>query len=118
MRAHFEYHSLGIQTDPNCDHVPPKQTPRRRIRDAAGYLTRQPALPLTRIVIRQQICCASAPASTKSSPQLHPHARILRNIANISGFRSVLGHDPKLIANASVADGSTPRLSCLATNGL
>jgi len=81
-------------------------------------LLRQPALALAGIIIYQQRCCAGVPADAKSFAQLDSHARILRDIADVSGFHSMLGNEPELPANASVTYRSAPRLSGFAADGL
>jgi len=96
----------------------PEKAYRRRVRDAAGTLARQPALPLAWIVVGQQRRRTSAPPSAESNTQLHPHARVTRNVPDVPSFRSVLGYDPKLPANTTVTYRSATRLSGLATYGL
>src|SRR5439155_10240755 len=65
----------------------------------------------------EQMRSAGVPASAKSVAQLQPHARVTRNIEDVSCFHTVLGHDPKLAANAGVAYWSAAWLSGLATGG-
>lgn len=80
-------------------------------------LLRQPALALAWMVIGQQIRCAGVPAGVQSVAELDAHARILRDVANVAGFGSVLGDEPELIPDASVTHGSAAGLSGLAADG-
>ena len=58
---------------------------------------------------------AGVPPSAKTFAQLHPHARVLCDIADVSRLHSVLSHDPEPIADSCVAHRSPPRLSSSAT---
>src|SRR5215471_21376330 len=80
-------------------------------------LLREPTLALAGVVIPKQRCRAHVPARAESFTQLHAHARICRDIANVTGFRTMLGDNPELLANASVPHGCAARLSGLAANG-
>src|ERR1700730_6728729 len=65
---------------------------------------------------RQHMRRAGVPATAETFTQLQPHARMTHHIADVSCFHAVLGHDPELIAGASVANRSTARLAGLPTN--
>src|SRR5204863_1238723 len=73
------------------------------------------ALPLARIILREQMSRAGMPASEEAMAQLQPHARMTHEIADVSCFHTVLRHDPKLSADACVAHRSRARLPSLAT---
>jgi len=61
---------------------------------------------------------ARVPLSAEPFSQLHAHARMTHQIANISRLHAVLCHDPKLSADASVTNWSAVRLPGLATDRL
>ena len=108
-------YALGIQVNPNREQLRAKKAHCGRVRDTARKLTSKPALPLTRIVIRQYRCRAGAPPSAESDTQPHADPRITENIANVSSFRSVLGHNPELLANSPVTYRRATSLSGLAS---
>jgi hypothetical protein len=94
----------------------PEEPHSSRIPGAARHLTGEPTLPLSRIIVGEQMRCARVPVSPQPIAQFQPHTRVTRNIADVSRVRAVLCHDPELPANASVAYGSVAWLSGLATD--
>src|SRR5438093_13401343 len=63
------------------------------------------------------MCSAGVPASDNPNAQFQPHARVTRNIADVSCFHAMLCNNPELAANASAAYRSAARLSGLAAGG-
>lgn len=80
-------------------------------------LLSEPALALAGIVIEEQMGGALVPGRVESFSQLNAHARICRHITNVCGLHAVLGDEPELLSNASVAHRSAARLSRFAADG-
>jgi hypothetical protein len=106
-----------IKIYPNCQQFRAEETHGGGVRRAAGMLPSQPVLALAGIVIPEKSCGPYKPAGAESIAKLDAHARILRDVANIAGFRSMLGNEPELLSNPSVSHGSAARLSCFAADG-
>jgi hypothetical protein len=64
------------------------------------------------------MCYACVPASAETIRQLYPHARVLLDIADISGFPPMFRDYPELVAHSSVAYWRAARPSSFATGGL
>jgi hypothetical protein len=66
-------------------------------------MTRQPALALTRIVAREQMCSARVPVIPSPLTHLHPYMRITLNVADVSRLHPMLCHKPELRSYAPIA---------------
>ena len=95
----------------------PKKRTAAAFEASAGKLTREPALTLAGIVIRQQVRDAGVPAEAKSIAELDADARIFGNIANVAGIHAMLSDEPELLANTSVTHRGAARLAGLAADG-
>src|ERR1700676_443927 len=73
-------------------------------------MSSQPALPLTRIVVREQMRSARVPSSPKSLAQFQSYTRITFNVADVSRLRAMLCHQPELASDTSIPYRSAPWL--------
>src|SRR5215469_10510108 len=88
-----------IQINPNREELRSEEAHCPRIPGASWQLTRQPPLPLTRIIVTQDICGSGMPANTESVAQFQAHLRIAQNVTNVACPVTVFRHDPELLAH-------------------
>ena len=70
-------------------------------------------LALTRIVVREQMCCTRVPVIPKPFTQFQTYMRIMLNVADLPRPHPMLCHQPKLICDTSSAHWRAAWLSGL-----
>jgi len=62
-------------------------------------LTSEPALACAWIIVGEHMRRAGVPATSQPVSQLQSHARMVRNVADVSRFCAVFCDDPELLAD-------------------
>ena len=104
-----------IQVNSNSEKLCSEQAHRSRIPGTAWQLIRQPALALTRIIVRQQMCSARVPSSPKSLAKFHPYTGITFNVADVACLHPMLCDEPELVSDTPIAHWGAAWLSSLSS---
>jgi hypothetical protein len=107
LRYEFFAHQ-PIQVNPNREKLGSEEAHRTSIPGAARQLVRQPSLPLTWIIVREQVRSARVPADSQPVAQLQPYMRITFNVADVSRPHPMLCNKPELVSHTSLAHWRAP----------
>ena len=107
----------AVQINPNAEELRSEEAHRPCVPGTARQLSCQPALALTRIVVREQMCSARLPVIRKPRAQFQTYMRITLNVANVSRFHPMLCHEPELTSDMSIAHWRAPWLPRLPSFG-
>jgi hypothetical protein len=94
----------------NTEELRPEKPHRLCIPRAARQLIRQPALALTRVVVREQMRSARVPVIPQPLTQFQTYARITLNVADLSRLHPMLCYQPELVSDTSIAHWRAPWL--------